>query len=99
MTFSLLTLPGQDLRAQEQALACCRHSCPEGQICNAPYARVLRARIASICGIFGANTRRRLMALIDAARHALAAVWRGRAAKSLFCLGTVWLPLCLHVIN
>lgn len=41
MTFSLLTLPGQDLGAQEQALACCRHSCPEGQFCNAPYARVL----------------------------------------------------------
>ena len=43
MIFSLLTLPGQDLGAQEQALACCRHSCPEGQFCNAPYARVVRA--------------------------------------------------------
>jgi len=33
------------------------------------------------------------MALIDAARHALADVSDGRVAKSLICLGTVWLPL------
>jgi len=67
--------------------------------CNAPYARVLRARIASICAAFRTSTRNALMALIDAIRRALAVVLYVSAAKFLICLGTVWLPLCIHVIN
>jgi len=60
--------------------------------CNAPYARVLRVRIARISAAFSDAFRSAALALIDAGRHGLAVISQIGLANLLINLGTIWLP-------
>lgn len=61
-------------------------------VCNAPYARVLRARVARIRAHFARSCPQEAMALIVRRRHKLAARRTMVGLKSLISIGNIWLP-------